>query len=82
MGQKFCKECGAEILVHYTTTEKVYRVTENGKIERLDNNDAFFPGGIDFKCSEDSEHDIGKDELSQWMEVMEFELEESGLLLE
>jgi len=79
---KFCKECGAEILVHYTTTEQVYAITEDGKFERSDNNDVFFPGGIEFKCSADLEHDIGEDELSQWMDTVEFELRDSGLLWE
>lgn len=86
MGQKFCKECGAEIEVHYITPEKIYSVNENGKLERADNNDAFCPNGdlpyIEFKCSEDLEHDIGEGELSQWMETIEFDLEDSGLLLE
>jgi len=79
---KFCKECGAEILVHYTTTEKVYAITKDGKFERADNNDTFSPGGIEFKCSEDLEHDIGEGELSKWMDAVEYELEDSGILLE
>ena len=79
---KFCKECGAEILVHYTTTEQVYAITEDGKFERSDNNDVFSPGGIEFKCSEVLEHDIGEDKLSQWMETVELELHDCGILLE
>ncbi len=87
MEQKFCKECGAEISVHYITTEKIYRITEDGKFERDDNNDAFSPGGgfpyVEFKCSEDLEHDIGEDiEFGQWMDAVEIELVDSGILLE
>lgn len=81
-----CKECGAEILMHYITPEKVYEITEDGKFERADNNDAFCPQGdspyIDFKCSEDLEHDIGEDKLLEWMDTIEFELRDSGLLFE
>lgn len=86
MKPEFCKECGAEILAHYTTPEKVYKITEDGKFEREDNNDAFHLHGdspqIEFKCSEDLEHDIGEDNLLEWMGTVEFELRDSGLLFE
>ena len=77
--QMFCKECGCTIGFSYTTPEKEFCITEDGGIERDDNNLTDNPEVI-FHCTNDREHDIGDEkELSIWMNAVEFDFFEKGL---
>jgi len=80
MEKRYCDECGAEISIHYITPKKVFRIDEEGEFVRDDNNIIGDSPVIEFKCSNDTEHDIGKQNKKQWMEDVEFLLEDSGLL--
>jgi len=56
--QMFCKECNAPIDFSYVVPEKQFSITENGEIERSDNNISDDPE-LEFYCSNDREHEIG-----------------------
>jgi hypothetical protein len=76
--QMFCKECGAEIVLDYTTPSRSFRLNENGVIERDDNNLSDKPSII-FYCSNDREHNIGEGkEFDIWADSIEFEFYERG----
>ena len=80
--RKFCKECGEEIVFDYITPTKSFRIDENSKIVRDDNNEAFCPEGdnpyLEFYCSNDREHEIDTDEMFDWYGQVEFEFKEKG----
>ena len=80
MEKRYCDECGAEISIHYITPEKVFRIDVDGEFVRDDNNIIGDSPVIEFKCSDDTEHDIGKQNKRQWMEDVEFLLKDRGLL--
>jgi len=51
-----CDICGSEIDLHYITPTKIFRVNEEGKLVRDDNNED--TPNVEFLCSEDLEHDF------------------------
>ena len=77
--QMFCKECNAPIDFSYITLEKQFSITEDGKIERSDNNISDDPY-IDFYCSNDRAHEFGDSkELDEWMNYVTSEFYEKQL---
>jgi len=77
--QMFCKECNEPIDFSYVTPERWFSITEDGKIERSDNNMSDRPEII-FYCSNDKEHDIGDSkDLIIWMDAVESDFNESSL---
>lgn len=77
--QMFCKECNEPIDFSYVTPERQFCITEDGKIERSDNNISDRPEII-FYCSNDREDDIGDSkELTIWMDAVESDFYESSL---
>lgn len=81
--QRFCPECGNEIVFDYTYPTKSFRIDEYGNILRDDNNDAFCPEGdnpyIVFYCSNDREHDLGSSkEQLDWEAIVEQEFKDRG----
>ena len=79
--QMLCRECGCAIGFSYTTPEKEFCITEDGNIERDDNNLTDKPQVI-FHCTNDREHNIGDEkELFLWMDAVEFDFFEKSLYL-
>ncbi len=81
--QKFCKECGAEVGIHISYPEEVYRITTDGDVERDDNNDVFFGPGphVEILCSNDIDHITGINENdSKWFKNIQEELEKKGII--
>lgn len=77
--QMLCRECGCSIGFSYAVPEREYSITENGEIQRNDNNLSDKPAVI-FHCTNDREHNIGDEkELFIWMNAVEFEFFERGL---
>ena len=71
--QVFCKECNAPINFSYVVLEKQFCITEDGEIERADNNISDEPELV-FYCSNDREHEIGDSkEVSDWIDVVTLE---------
>ena len=81
MKNKFCEECGAEIVFQYVTPNKSFQI-ENGKILR---DDAWTGPGYDepyflFRCSDDLEHEIHMSiEMNEWMEDVKREFKRQKL---
>ncbi len=81
MKNKYCEECGAEIVLQYVTPNKSFRI-KDGEIIR---DDAWTGAGYDdsyvyFRCSNDSEHDISMTiEMDKWMEDIKYEFKRQNL---
>ncbi len=84
MEQKFCIICGAEIYLHYVRPAKVFRITQQGKIMRADNNDAWNVNSDDpyfvAVCNCDATHEVyEQDGIPEWCDELEFEIKSRWL---
>jgi len=78
---KYCKTCGGEIILRYSTPIKHYEII-NGEIKRADAHTGnwFDDPETEFICSNDAEDDIGKSEdLDRWMDEVEQIFYETGI---
>ncbi len=77
MSLKKCPECGGNILVDYKTPTKTFSISNNNNIQlkRVDQNITTCPDGdnayLDFKCENNSEHNIGTDEIMHWIDEVD-----------
>jgi hypothetical protein len=77
--QKFCNECGGEIHIVHVRPDRTYRITEDGKIIR-DNNNAIYHVNNDdpyfvARCSDEVTHRVwGQEGVNRWIDEVEREL--------
>ncbi len=78
MKKRFCPVCGGEILFHYETPTKVFRI-ENGTLFREDNVLYDIPELKPY-CSNDKTHILDKDlDFWQWVDSVEMFFKDKGL---
>jgi len=83
MRKRYCPECGGEIVFHYETPTKVYKI-ENETLVREDNVLYDNPELIPY-CSNDKEHSIepegeeSKYEFWGWVDNVEMYFKDRGI---
>jgi hypothetical protein len=67
--QEYCNECGSQIDIHYNNPIKIFTIN-NGQLIKNDNEGASY---LEFLCSQDLEHDVGRNEkLINWTKEVEY----------
>jgi len=84
--QRFCPECGAEIVFVSLKPAKLFRINEEGNIQKNIPNDMdesiFEQDEIEFFCSSDIDHEIGDwindNDLNDWADNVQKVFFEEG----